>query len=154
VVKDQSEFLGATPPPSINWHTRPSDVNGTPKAELILYPAESLWRRRTYATLDGARGTDQYTWANGRSISKLVSLVHEEVKNTATGPFWDRKYRKLNDAVTNVISRNEPSVNEVLGSARIGVKEDTVDLSPLFVLRKKWKDFREELMGSPAALSK
>jgi hypothetical protein len=154
VVKDQSESLGATPPPSIIWHTRPSDVNGTPKAELILYPAESLWRRRTYATLDGARGSDQYTWADGRSISHLVGLVHEEVKNTATGPFWDRKYRKLNDAMTNVISRNGSSVNEVIGIARIGVREDTVDLSPLFVLRKKWKDFREELMGSPAALSK
>ena len=151
VLNDQSESLGATPPPSINWHTRPSDVDGTPKAELILHPADSLWRRRTYATLDGASGIDWDAWANGRSISRFLGQVHDEVKDTATGPFWNRKYQKLNDAVTNVISINGASVNEVLGSARIGVREDTVDLSPLFVVRKKWKDFREELMGSPAA---
>jgi hypothetical protein len=144
---NQSEASGGGKSPSIHWHARPPDVNGTPNAEvkLIVQPSTSPWGRRTFATSVVPNELKWDSSLNRRSISHFLGQVHEEKKTTRTGPFWDRKYRNLNEAVTEVIERNERSRKGTPGGAWIGVREDTQRFSAWYVYKEDWKDVGREV---------
>jgi hypothetical protein len=147
VAKDQSEASDATKSPSITWHARPPGMDGTSPgmAQLIVQPSKSPWGRDIFATSVVPNGLKWDSLNNGRSISKFLDQVHEEEKTTRTGPFWDRKYRDLNEAVTEVMERNERSRKSTPGDAWIGVREGTQKFSASYVLKEDCKHFGREV---------
>ena len=146
VAKDQSEASGATEPPSITWHAQPPGVDGTTSgiAELIVQTSTSPWGRNIFATSVVSNGLKCDSSNNGHYISKFLDQVHEEQKTTRTGPFWDREYRGLNEAVTKVIERNHGGKGTP-GGALIGVREDIQRFSASYVVKEDCKHYGREV---------